>query len=72
MDEAKRQAVELFKEGRKAYKLMEFQTARQYFVQALEVCPDDGPSEVFLKRCDEFIATPPDDDWDGVYDAKEK
>ena len=72
MEEAKRKAVELFKEGRKAYKLMEFQKARQYFAKALEVFPEDGPSEVFLERCDEFIANPPGDDWDGVYDAKEK
>lgn len=32
----------------------------------------DGPSATFLERCVDFMADPPDDDWDGVIDMTSK
>ncbi len=63
----KLKAVELFSEGRKYYKLMQFEEAKNYFKKALEVCADDGPAQVYLDRCDYYIENPPPEDWDGVY-----
>lgn len=37
------------------------------FEQALEIDPEDGPSQLFLERCREYKINPPPDDWDGVF-----
>ena len=68
----KLKAVELFTEGRKLYKMMEFQKASDVFQEALGVCPDDGPSKVYFERCKYYTDNPPPPDWDGVYVMKTK
>jgi tetratricopeptide (TPR) repeat protein len=65
--EQKRKVLDLFSEGRKQYKLMEFGTAADYFRKALEIDPNDGPSKVYLERCEVYVETPPPEDWDGVF-----
>jgi len=67
MDEKKKKVLDLFGEGRKQYKLMNFEKARDYFRQALEVDPNDGPSKVYVQRCQHYIEKPPPEDWDGVF-----
>ena len=42
------------------------------FSAALEIEPEDGPSQVFLKRCAELAEDPPEADWDGVFVMKHK
>jgi adenylate cyclase len=37
------------------------------FHAALQEVPNDYPSQLYMQRCQEFQATPPRDDWDGVY-----
>ena len=68
----KRQVLDLFAEGRKLYKLQKFDEARDAFAKALTIDPEDGPSKVYLSRCEEYIKDPPPDDWDGVYVMKTK
>jgi len=70
--EEKKKALEHFAEGRKLYKLMKFAEAHGAFARALEACPSDGPSREYLRRCDEFLKTPPPDEWDGIYEMKTK
>ncbi|RKX77870.1 MAG: hypothetical protein DRP87_07875 [Spirochaetes bacterium] len=65
--EEKKKVLELFAEGRKQYKLMEFEEAKKFFSRALEIDPEDGPSRVYLQRCDHYISNPPPEDWDGVF-----
>ncbi len=65
--EEKKKVLELFAEGRRFYKLMEFEKAKQYFAQALAIDPTDGPSKVYLERCIHYIENPPDEEWDGVF-----
>jgi tetratricopeptide (TPR) repeat protein len=67
MDERTKKVLDLFGEGRKQYKLMYFEKAKGYFQQALEVDPEDGPSKVYVQRCQHYIETPPPEDWDGVF-----
>jgi tetratricopeptide (TPR) repeat protein len=70
---AERQKVlDLFAEGRKLYKLMQFEEARHYFAEALKVDPNDGPSKVYYARCKHYIENPPPEDWDGVFVLKSK
>lgn len=70
--EQKQKVLRYFAEGRKYYKLMQFEQARKFFAGALKLDPEDGPSAVYLERCDELIKDPPPDDWDGVYVMKTK
>ena len=62
----KKQAIDLFAQGRKLYKLMKFAEAREVFARALTACPDDGPSKVYFTRCEYYAKNPPPEDWDGV------
>ena len=65
--EEKKKVLELFAEGRKFYKLMQFEQAKQQFAEALQIDAEDGPSKVYLARCRHYIDSPPPDDWDGVF-----
>jgi len=67
IDEKKRKVLDLFGEGRKLYKLMDFDKALQSFAEALRVDPEDGPSKVYYLRCKHYIDNPPPEDWDGVF-----
>lgn len=68
----KQQVLDYFAEGRKLYKLMEFEQARDFFSKALEVDPNDGPSKVYYARCAHYMDNPPPEDWDGVFVMKTK
>lgn len=63
----KQEVLRLFAEGRKAYKLMDFARARDWFAAALKVDKNDGPSKVYYYRCKHYLEAPPPEDWDGVW-----
>jgi len=65
--EEKKQVLQYFSEGRKSYKLMDFESAGKSFEQALRIDSEDGPSKVYLARCRHYIDNPPPEDWDGVF-----
>lgn len=65
--EEKKKVLAYFAEGRKSYKLMDFDSAKKSFIEALKVDPEDGPSKVYLARCKHYIESPPPEDWDGVF-----
>ena len=70
--EDKQKVLDLFAEGRKQYKLMNFEAAKDFFGKALKVDPEDGPSKVYYARCKHYIDNPPPEDWDGVFVMKTK
>lgn len=72
ISEEKKKVLELFTEGRKHYKLMQFEEAKKYFARAIKIDPEDGPSKVYYRRCEHYIENPPPDDWDGVFVMKTK
>jgi hypothetical protein len=72
ISEAKKKVLELFIEGRKNYKLMKFDAAKDFFAKALQVDPEDGPSKVYFARCKHYLQNPPPEDWDGVFVMKTK
>lgn len=59
--------VEIFGRGREAYKARDWSVAKAAFEEVLSRWPKDGPSRVFIRRCDEYLAAGPGADWDGVY-----
>ena len=72
MTAEKKRLLELFSQGRKNYKLMQFAAALKCFDAALAIDPKDGPSEIYAKRCRDLIENPPPEDWDGVYTMTHK
>ncbi|MDP3182113.1 MAG: adenylate/guanylate cyclase domain-containing protein [Desulfobaccales bacterium] len=63
---------EKFSQGLNLYRLGQFSEAATAFAAALELAPQDGPSQAFLNRCQMLQAAPPPADWDTVFrpDAK--
>jgi adenylate cyclase len=68
----KRHVVDVYLEGLALYKQREFAMAKERFEAALVLDPSDGPTKVYLHRVQEYQATPPPPDWDGVYALKSK
>ncbi|MFZ3072507.1 MAG: adenylate/guanylate cyclase domain-containing protein [Thermodesulfobacteriota bacterium] len=62
----------LFKDALVNYRKGKFKTAKAAFEEILLKHPNDGPSAVYIGRCEEFMENPPPSDWDGVYVAKTK
>lgn len=64
--------LELFAEGRECYKQREFSKALEFFLDVLKVDPEDGPSKVYVERCNTYIQSPPPEGWDGVFEMQTK
>jgi adenylate cyclase len=52
-----------FADALRDYRSKNFTSAKQKF----EALKDDAPSQVFAKRCGEFMKNPPPEGWDGVW-----
>ena len=59
-------------EGIAAYEKRDWPEAVRLFQRALEILPDDGPSNTYLDRCFEYLRQPPPENWDGVFRMKTK
>jgi adenylate cyclase len=57
-----------FAEALALYRKHEFAAAREMFA----ALPDDSVATTMAARCAVLVASPPDEDWDGVYDQKGK
>jgi adenylate cyclase len=57
----------LYERGIQLYRAQEFEDAAAAFHEFLDHVPNDGPSMMYLERCDDLVAAPPPQDWDGVY-----
>ena len=68
----KQHVVALYQDGLAAYKQREFTVAKERFEAARALDPSDGPTKVYLHRVQEYLATPPPPDWDGVYVLQSK
>ena len=56
----------LFREGYEAYAEGRFEEALRPFRAAAELAPQDGATLLYLERCAQLLADPPED-WDGVW-----
>lgn len=64
--------VHLFNEARKLYRQRKWEAAQSAFQAILDRCSDDGPSVLYLKRCQEYLTEEPLPDWDGVFTMTHK
>ncbi|QJR22536.1 Adenylate cyclase [Brevinematales bacterium NS] len=63
----KMELLKYYNKGLDLYRSRSFAEAKTYFQKCLEIIPDDGPSQLYIERCDYFIKNPPPPDWDGVF-----
>jgi len=66
------EAIGLFHEGQKLFESRQWDTALAQFRKVQKILPGDGPSEVFIKRCQGFKKKPPPASWDGVFNLSVK
>ncbi len=64
--------VSRFEKGLKAYRDAQWEMAIEIFQELVRDYPQDGPSRVFMERCQEYLAEPPEGAWDGVFVMKSK
>jgi adenylate cyclase len=61
-----------YEEGLGSYRQREWRLAAECFQEALDANPHDGPSKLFLATCNEYLVSPPGEDWDGARVLTEK
>lgn len=71
-EESLKKVLPLFNQGLKSYQNRKWAEAKGCFENALMTRPEDGPSKVYLERCENFIQAPPPEDWDGVFNLRKK
>ena len=64
----KSEILENFTQGKFYYTAGDFAKAMECFAKSAQ---EDGPSNAFLERCQEFLEKPPKD-WKGIYEFKSK
>lgn len=55
-----------------AFRARDWLVASAAFGQVLNLRPHDGPSKVYLNRCQYYQESPPPPEWDGVWQMSEK
>ncbi len=66
-DESRERVYEAFAEGLQAYRDRRWREAGMRFAAALDLNPEDGPSQAYLDRSRHFRDNPPDEDWDSSF-----
>jgi adenylate cyclase len=61
------EAIGAYAAGMQAYLERDWLGAAARFQEALRHCPSDGPSALYLERCELLMDTPPPADWNGVF-----
>lgn len=62
----KHEALLQYERGLAAFRDRDFELALQYFRAALDADAQDGPSAMYVERCEEYMVNPPPADWDFV------
>jgi len=71
-DPSLQKLVELFHNALNIFESRDWKNAESAFNTVLEQFPDDAPSKLYLKYCKNYLENPPADNWDGVFDMREK
>jgi adenylate cyclase len=66
------EVVELFHKGLELFETRQWDAAIAEFRKAQRILPGDGPSDVFIKRCQGFQKKSPPASWDGVFNMSMK
>ena len=69
LDEKKAEVCEIFAKGRELYLDKQWDAAICEFEKGLALVEDDGPCLKFIERCENFKNNPPEEGWDGTWEA---
>jgi adenylate cyclase len=69
---AREEYVDKYQEAYDIYLSRDFQAALKLFAALEKERPNDLLVRIYKKRCLDFIETPPETNWDGVYEMKSK
>ncbi len=61
-----------FEKGLEAYRNGQWKASIETFQELVRDHPQDGPSHVFIERCHNLLAQPPEGSWDGVFVMRSK
>jgi adenylate cyclase len=64
--------IEIWEGAFKAFENQDFETAKKIFADTCKKNPEDTPAQLYLKRCEKYIVTPPPPGWNGVDNLMEK
>jgi adenylate cyclase len=67
-----REFVSRFETGLAKYRAGLWDEAIAAFKGVLEVRPEDSPARLYVERCEELKANPPEGEWDGVFTMTKK
>jgi len=59
--------LDLYSQGWSFYQARDWKRGRSTFQSALQIDPNDRPSQILLERCAQFEMHPPDTHWDGAF-----
>jgi len=71
-NDQQKKLVQVFHESLDYFEKRDWTQAEKGFQDALSIIPGDSPSAIYLDRCKQFLTTPPEDNWDGVYNLTSK
>lgn len=71
-DDRTQQVLKHFGAGYELYMKQDWSAALAEFNGALAIDSEDSPTQLFIERCQAYLAEPPPTDWDGVYEMKTK
>lgn len=66
LTEKEKLAWKYHKEALMLYYNQDFRQARDLFTKVKDIIIDDKCSEIFIKRCDNYISIPPSENWTGI------
>ena len=66
------EAMDIFHQALDVFENREWKKALDTFQQVKGILGEDGPSNLYIKRCKEYMVKPPSDNWDGVYNLTMK
>ncbi|MEQ9363631.1 MAG: tetratricopeptide repeat protein [Leptospirales bacterium] len=72
LNATQQQLLQQYNDALDLYKRREWQAALDAFNKALDLDPHDGPTRVYIGRCETYLKEPPGEDWDGVFEMKTK
>ncbi|MFZ1745765.1 MAG: adenylate/guanylate cyclase domain-containing protein, partial [Nitrospirales bacterium] len=65
-DQNRMLASRIFAKGLGAFRMQDWNVARELFSQCLDLVEGDGPSEFYLQLCEQYSNNPPSEPWDKV------
>jgi len=71
-DPALKKKLDVFHKALDIFEKRDWPVAAAAFREILATSPKDMPSNIYFTRCRNYLEKPPESDWDGVYNLKEK